>query len=117
MSDTPDNIWQHWRDLTKAHKLDTRVVRGWVPLLGWFDLRDGEIWRVEPWSRRRASTTRPATRDELDQIDWAMAHGAFQIELRPVEGLCGGQGGGGTIHQAEYAPRVLFQATGRRGKL
>lgn len=114
MSAASQSMHQLWRDLTEEYKLDPRVVRGWVPLLGWFDLRGSEVWRVEPWTRKRLSTARPATGDELDQIDWAMAHGAFQIELRPIEGLCGGHGGQGrTIAQAEYQPRVLYRATGR----
>lgn len=108
------NIYQLWQNLTEEYKVHPGcVVRGLVPLLGWFDLRNGEIYRVEPPRPRRVASARPATRDELEQVDWAIHHGAFQIELCPIEGLAGGQGGLRTIAQAEYERRVLYQATGQ----
>lgn len=105
--------YQIWQALDEQYKLAPgRTVQALVPLLGRFDLRGGEIYRVFPPSRKRVATARPATRDELAEIDWAIAHGALQIELQPHWGLIGGQCGGGLAVQDEYPPRVLYRATG-----
>jgi hypothetical protein len=109
------SAYRLWQELTEQHKFDPgRTVQGWVPLLGYFDLRSGQVYRVVASTARRVGTARLATRDELDQIDWAMAHGAFQIELQPHHGILGGQCGSGTVSEYFNEPSVLYRATGQK---
>lgn len=103
------NVWQVWQQA--AGERNTRRIVGFVPGYGAFDIRRGVIHRLFGGTPTQISTARPATRDELAELDWAAAHGALQIEDRPVTGVFCGQGGFGCA-SGEEPTRILWQARG-----
>ena len=67
------NVWQVWQQA--AGERNTRRIVGFVPGYGAFDIRRGVIHRLFGGTPTQISTARPATRDELAELDWAAAHG------------------------------------------
>jgi hypothetical protein len=92
-----------------------RIVVGvFVPGLGLgvFSWGHGKLWRHQK-TRAGVAVIDLASADQLAAIDQALQSGTFQIEVRPICGITAGQGGMGTIAEAEYPVVVLHQATGR----
>ena len=79
-----------------------------VPLLGYFGMRNKEIYRVEPVKRNEnnshwqsGGTSVKANNYELSRLDWAIEHGTVDLWLYPHTQLSG------------IEPRVLIYGTGK----
>lgn len=116
-------LWQQYNDeyVGSAHN---QVVGIPVPGEGaLYDIRRGEICRLFPTQMTGAiSAYRPATKEELRDIDWHIEHGAFQIERLRLFTLAEFLPGGQTlanrtedpVWSVNVAPKVLFRANGRK---
>ena len=103
---TVADFYRYWENLSHDYAGQDDVVC-LVPLAGYFSLRGGEIYRVEPVKRHEMNngwqsggTRERATQDELSQLDWAIEHGACDLYLYPHTKL------GGDI------PRKILAGTG-----
>jgi hypothetical protein len=113
------SVFELWQQATDNNPDPTvYTVVGYVPTLGTFEIRRGTIVRIWPashhWRNRAPATFRPATSDDLHELDYAASNGWLQIELRPVHGLIGGQCEAGTVAQEHHNTVVLWQARGNK---
>lgn len=115
------NIFQHWQHLSDEHRAHpTSNVVAFVAGVGLFDLRGPDIYRVMPPhpGGKARGWARPATADELRDLDWAAAHNAIQIELRPRTGTHSDRWWGDIYEQMGAKPvEVLVRATGVKGEI
>lgn len=101
------NNYELWVFLSEEHRNHPGGrVQAQVPLVGRFEWRDGKIFRIERNTFRRATTA------ELSEIEYAAQRDWMSIEFVPYSGIIGGQCGLGTIAEAEYQRRWLYQAKG-----
>ena len=108
---TPKNATEFyalWEQLTNEYK-GLGNVECFIPLVGHFDFRGGEIYRFFP-SRRNpinqlliggCSHNGPASLAELNEIDWAIKRGmaTLQVIYSPLSGM--------------ESPEVLLYGTGK----
>lgn len=100
-------LYRAWARLTKEQTTGFGSVVGFVPLVGVFSLRpDGIYTSGRPGGG--IATTSKATSRQVDDIERAMTHGAFQIEWRPYSGIASRQG----VDRLYEPPQVLYQARG-----
>lgn len=99
-------IHHAWRELSKM-ATSQHVVSAFVPLLGRFAYRHGEIVKIITLqdSRGYASVTQRPTPHELAELDHAIQAGWAEIEARTASGALGYGDGG-------HRTRLYHQSTG-----
>lgn len=86
-----EEVLSGWFDLVKT-PTHPFIITGWDVSTGkTFSIQFNKIMRDEKFKTSRGiiSTTREATKAELDEIDVAIMGGFFQIEKRSISGCLG----------------------------
>jgi predicted GNAT family acetyltransferase len=100
------NNWQNAKFSSGEH------IVGIVPGEGSFDWLYGKLYKLGR-SEKGIAIREEATPTELNMVEKSIESGTLQIQREPVPGVIKGQGGQGTIAQAELDTVVLHQATGK----
>lgn len=108
---TPAAIYAAWERAQQAWAGMLHVV-GWIPgYPGVFAWHAGTLIRETPPTHAHLAYQEPASAGDLAALDWAIRHGALQIETRAYTGVDVQHAR--MLHPPIVPPRVLHQATGR----
>ncbi len=107
---TVNEVMDNW---AKAKAGPGQVVVGQIMPGHTYFLRDGKMYRELPATKtQKFPSYREADHHEQSAVEDAIGKGQFEIRRQPQKGIVGGQGGHGTIAEAEAPTTRIHQATG-----